>query len=44
MLPKRGLGAIGAGVRPRVPVIDVVVALFDGVELDELVYDDGIKL
>jgi hypothetical protein len=42
VLPKRGLGAIGAGVRPRVPVLDVVVELFD-VELDD-VYVDGIKL
>jgi len=43
VLPKRGLGAIGARVRPRVPVIDVVVELFDNVELGD-VYDDGIKL
>jgi len=42
VLPRRGLGAIGAGVRPRVPVIDVDVELFDA-ELDD-VYVDGIRL
>ncbi len=43
MLPKRGLGAIGAGVRPRVPVVDVEVELVDVEELD-VAYVDGIKL
>jgi hypothetical protein len=43
VLPKRGLGAIGAGVRPRVPVVDVEVELVDVEELD-VAYVDGIKL